>query len=51
VASTTEHAAHASTAQGEAASLLPPLRQTEAERAAAHHRLMLEREQLARAEP
>jgi len=46
VASTTEHAAHASTAQGEAASLLPPLRQTEAERAAAHHRLMLEREQL-----
>src|SRR5262249_8914540 len=33
-------------AQSDAASLLPPLRQTEAERGAAHHRLMLEREQL-----
>ncbi len=46
VAHTTELAARASTAQSEAANLLPPLRQTEAERSAAHHRLMLEREQL-----
>ena len=46
VAGTTEQAARASTAQGEAANLLPPLRQTEAERGAAHHRLIVEREQL-----
>ena len=36
----------ASTAQAEAAAALPPLRQTEAEKAAALHRLVLEREAL-----
>ena len=46
VATTTEQAAHASTTQSDAAALLPPLRQTEAERGAAHHRLIVEREQL-----
>ena len=39
-------AAEASTAQANAASELPPLRQTEAERNAALHRLTVEREQL-----
>jgi chromosome segregation protein len=46
VATATETAATASTAQSNAASELPPLRQTEAERAAAHHRLIAQREQL-----
>ena len=46
VATATEAAATASTAQSNAASELPPLRQTEAERAAAHHRLIAQREQL-----
>jgi chromosome segregation protein len=46
VATATEVAARASTAQGEAATLLPPLRQTEAEKSAAHHRLIVQREQL-----
>ena len=40
------HAATASTAQANAASELPPLRQTEAERSAALHRLVVERETL-----
>ncbi|HEX2592807.1 MAG TPA: hypothetical protein VHL34_14995, partial [Rhizomicrobium sp.] len=42
----TETAALASTAQAEAASALPPLRQTEAERGAALHRLIIERDAL-----
>ena len=46
VASATEIAARASTAQGEAANVLPPLRQTEAEKSAIHHRLIVQREQL-----
>ena len=46
VATATEIAARASTVQSEAASLLPPLRQTEAEKSAAHHRLIVQREQL-----
>ncbi len=46
VATATEAAATASTAQSNAASELPPLRQTESERAAAHHRLIAQREQL-----
>jgi len=46
VAAATDVAAKASTAQGEAAAVLPPLRQNEAERAAAHHRLIAQREQL-----
>jgi chromosome segregation protein len=46
VAVATEVAAKASTVQSEAAALLPPLRQTEAERGAAHHRLVAQREQL-----
>jgi chromosome segregation protein len=46
VATATEAAARASTAQSDAATLLPPLRQAEAERAAAHHRLIAQREQL-----
>lgn len=46
VAAATDVAAKASTAQSEAAAVLPPLRQTEAERAAAHHRLIAQREQL-----
>ena len=46
VAGATELAAKASTVQGEAAAVLPPLRQAEAERAAAHHRLIAQREQL-----
>ena len=39
-------AAKASTVQSEAAAVLPPLRQAEAERGAAHHRLIAQREQL-----
>ncbi len=46
VATATETAATASTAQSNAAAELPPLRQTEAERAAAHHRLIAQRDQL-----
>ena len=46
VASATEVAARASTAQGNVAALLPPLRQAEAEKSAAHHRLIVQREQL-----
>ena len=46
VASATEVAAKASTVQSDAATILPPLRQTEAERGAAHHRLIAQREQL-----
>ena len=46
VATATEVAARANTAQGQAAALLPPLRQTEAEKSAAHHRLIVQREQL-----
>jgi len=46
VASATEVAAKASTVQSEANAVLPPLRQTEAERGAAHHRLIAQREQL-----
>jgi chromosome segregation protein len=46
VATATEIAARASTAQGDIASLLPPLRQAEAEKSATHHRLIVQREQL-----
>jgi chromosome segregation protein len=46
VASATEAAAFASTAQADIAAALPPLRQEEAERSAAHHRLIAQREQL-----
>ena len=46
VATTTDAAARASAVQTDAAALLPPLRQTEAERGAAHHRLIAQREQL-----
>jgi chromosome segregation protein len=46
VASCTEQAARASTVQADAAADLPPLRQTEAEKAAALHRLVVEREAL-----
>ena len=46
VAAATETAARASTVQSEAAALLPPLRQTEAEKSATHHRLIVQREQL-----
>jgi chromosome segregation protein len=46
VANATEVAAKASTVQSEAAAILPPLRQNEAERGAAHHRLIAQREQL-----
>ncbi len=46
VASATEAAAKASTVQSDSATILPPLRQTEAERGAAHHRLIAQREQL-----
>ncbi len=42
----TAFAAEASTRQADAASALPPLRQTEAERSAALHRLIVEREAL-----
>ncbi|MGC9954939.1 MAG: chromosome segregation protein SMC [Rhizomicrobium sp.] len=46
VASCTEQAARASTVQADATAALPPLRQTEAEKAAALHRLVAEREAL-----
>jgi chromosome segregation protein len=46
VADCTERAAQASTAQADAATVLPPLRQTEAEKSAALHRLIVEREAL-----
>jgi chromosome segregation protein len=46
VATATDEAAKASTVQSNAATVLPPLRQAEAERAAAHHRLIAQREQL-----
>jgi chromosome segregation protein len=46
VATATEAAAKASTVQSDAATVLPPLRQSEAERGAAHHRLIAQREQL-----
>ncbi|MBA2590604.1 MAG: chromosome segregation protein SMC [Alphaproteobacteria bacterium] len=46
VAGATETAAKASTVQSDAAATLPPLRHTEAERGAAHHRLIAQREQL-----
>jgi len=46
VAGATETAARASAAQAEAAAVLPPLRLTEAEKSAAHHRLIVQREQL-----
>ena len=46
VAGATEVSARASTAQSEAAVVLPPLRNDEAEKAAAHHRLVVQREQL-----
>ena len=46
VANATDVAAQASTLQSDAATVLPPLRQAEAERAAAHHRLIARREQL-----
>jgi chromosome segregation protein len=46
VATATENAAKASTLQSDAAAVLPPLRNTEAERGAAHHRLVAQREQL-----
>jgi chromosome segregation protein len=46
VSACAERAAHASTAQAEAASLLPPLRETEAEKSAALHRLVMQREAL-----
>lgn len=46
VASATETAAKCSITQSEAATILPPLRQAEAERGAAHHRLIAQREQL-----
>ncbi len=46
VADCTARAAEAATAQSNAAAELPPLRQTEAERGAALHRLIVEREAL-----
>jgi chromosome segregation protein len=46
VAGATEAAARASTAQEAASAVLPPLRQNEAEKGAAHHRLIAQREQL-----
>ena len=46
VAAATETAAQASAVQADAAAVLPPLRQAEAERAAAHHRLIAQRDQL-----
>ena len=50
VARCTEQAAQCSTHQADAAAALPPLRQVEAEKAAALHRLVLEREALDAAE-
>jgi len=46
VAAATDIAAKASTVQSDAATTLPPLRQAEAEKGAAHHRLIAQREQL-----
>jgi len=46
VAAATDEAAKASTLQSDAAAKLPPLRQDEAEKSAAHHRLVVAREQL-----
>ncbi len=46
VAAATDTAAKASTVQSNAATILPPLRQAEAEKGAAHHRLIAQREQL-----
>ncbi|HEY4274377.1 MAG TPA: chromosome segregation protein SMC [Rhizomicrobium sp.] len=46
VGTATEAAAKASTEQSNAAAELPPLRQDEAEKSAAHHRLIVAREQL-----
>src|SRR6185312_11974432 len=46
VAAANERATHAGAAQADAASLLPPLRQTEAEKSAALHRLVVERDAL-----
>jgi chromosome segregation protein len=46
VASATDAAARASTVQSDTAAILPPLRQDEAEKSAAHHRLIVQREQL-----
>jgi chromosome segregation protein len=46
VAECTGHAAEAATIQSDAASSLPPLRQIEAERSAALHRLVVERDAL-----
>ncbi len=46
VSECSERASHAGAAQAEAASHLPPLRQTEAEKSAALHRLVVERDQL-----
>jgi chromosome segregation protein len=46
VAAATDVAARASTVQSNAAAKLPPLRQDEAEKSAAHHRLVVAREQL-----
>ncbi len=46
VATATDAAARASTVQSNAAATLPPLRQDEAEKSAAHHRLVVAREQL-----
>src|ERR1700744_5130923 len=45
-ASATEAAAKAAIVHSETPAILPPLRQTEAERGAAHHRLIAQREQL-----
>jgi chromosome segregation protein len=50
VANCADQAARASTLQADAAAALPPLRQVEAEKAAALHRLVLEREALDAAE-
>jgi chromosome segregation protein len=46
VETATSDAARASTAQAEVAALLPPLRQSETEKAAALHRLVVQRDQL-----
>ncbi|MBU6299382.1 MAG: AAA family ATPase, partial [Alphaproteobacteria bacterium] len=46
VATCTEHAVQASTDQADASTALPPLRQIEAEKSAALHRLVVEREAL-----
>ncbi|HEX3674805.1 MAG TPA: chromosome segregation protein SMC [Rhizomicrobium sp.] len=46
VAECTGHAAEAATIQADAATILPPLRQTEAEHSAALHRLFIERDAL-----